>query len=283
MKHALKPVALAVLFAAAQIAGAQPPPASTAPAAPASAAAKVAKAPIATRPVDDFITYEDVTYAPVVDAVSRHLDAARMAFDAKDDARAAAELHAAARELKRQAARADKSDSAKVEADRALETADSRHGHDTVQRLNSSARKVEAAAVAIKAGRIKTMADLDKVIDRAARADMDRRWELADVITWYPASEEPQRQFTHAMSAYGRRDYQAAATDVRKAMGYLRLEANRADADAKEALDHAIAQLDALAASIGSGTTKSERSMAGAFATADHALALEHRSKATEY
>jgi hypothetical protein len=283
MKQALKPIALAVLVAAAQIAGAQPPKASNTPAAPASASTKLAKAPIATRSVDDFITYEDVTYAPVVDAVSRHLDAARKAFDAKDDATAAAELHAAASELKRQAARAAKADIETVKADRALEAADHKHGQDTVARLDNGARKVESAAVAIKSGRIETMADLDKVIDKAARADMDRRWEVADVITWYPASEEPQRQFTQAVAAYARQDYQAAATDIRKAIGYLRLESNRADADAKQALDHAIAQLDALAASVASGTTKSERSMAGAFATADHALALEHRSKAAEY
>ena len=131
-------------------------------------------------------------------------------------------------------------------------------------------------------GKIKTKADLDKAIDKAARADMERRWLVTDVTTWYPVSEEPQRHFTDAIAAYSKKDYKAAATDIRKATSYLRLQAGRATAEAKQELNSSVAQLDTLAASVEKGAVKDEQSMAKAFAKADHALALQHRSMAAE-
>jgi len=51
---------------------------------------------------------DDTTYTPVVDDVSRHLAAARKAFDAKDNKKAATEMRAVADQLKLQTAMADK-------------------------------------------------------------------------------------------------------------------------------------------------------------------------------
>jgi hypothetical protein len=92
------------------------------------------------------------------------------------------------------------------------------------KRMNATASKVSAAAAAIDSGKIKTQADLDKVIDKAARAT----------------------------------------------------------GDAKQELHSSIVQLDKLAASVEKGGMKEEQSMDRAFAKANHALALEHRSKAAE-
>ncbi len=111
---------------------------------------------------------------------------------------------------------------------------------------------------------------------------MERRWRVTDVATWYPVSEEPQRHFTDAVAAYAKKDYQAVATDIRKAAGYLRLEAGRASGAAEQELDHSVAELDKLAASVEKGAVKDKQSLANAFARANHALALAHRSKAAE-
>ena len=290
MNLTLKPVALAMLVGTTQLAGmayAQLPktPAATA-VQPAPAATKV---PIPTKAPEDWIIYDDTIYTPVVDDVSRHLDAARKAFDAKDNKKAATEMRAVADELKEQAARAGKEDQALVRtdrtmirADKALLTADTNLVQDTIKRMNASALKVSSAATAIDSGKIKTKADLDKAIDRAARADIERRWLVTDVTTWYPVSEEPQRYFTDAVAAYAKKDYKAAAADIRKATSYLRLEAARATGAAKEELETSVAQLGVLAASVEKGATKDDQLMVKAFAKADHALALEHRSKAAE-
>ena len=96
------------------------------------------------------------------------------------------------------------------------------------------------------------------------------------------ATKTADRHFADAVAAYAKKDYKAAATDIRKATRYLRLEADRATGDTRQELDSSVAQLDALAASVEKGAVKGEQSMTEAFARADHALALEHRSLAAE-
>jgi len=237
---------------------------------------------ISIRPPEDWIIYDDATYTPVVDDVSRHLDAARKAFDAKDTKKAAQEMRAVSDDLKRQAVRAAKENAALVKTDKALLAADTTYAQDTVTRMNASAVTISSAAASIESGQIKTTADLDKAIDRATRTDMERRWLVADVTTWYPVTEAPQRHFTEAVANYARKDYNAAAADIRKATSYLRLEAGRATGEPKQELDRSIVQLDTLAASVERREVKDEHSMATVFVNANHALALEHRSRAAE-
>ncbi len=286
MDFALKPIALAPIIAVTQLAGvayAAAPKASAAPIVQRGPAASWG--PGLSTAGEYGMVYEGTTYTPVVVDVSRHLDAARKAFDAKDSKKAAAEMRAAAEALKLQTARAGREDRALVAEDRALLAADMKFAQgtrDIIKRVNASALKVGAAAAAIDRGKIKTKADLDRAIDKAARADMDRRWLLTDVTTWYPVSGEPQRHFTNAAAAYAKKDYKSAATDIRKATGYLRIEAGRAAGDAKQELDSSVVQLDTLAASVENGAVTDEQSLDTAFAKADHALALEHRSKAAE-
>lgn len=283
MKFALKPIALAMLLAATQLSGVAYAQASKAPGAPASQPAGTAtKAPISTSAPQDWVIYDDTTYTPVVDDLSRHLDAARKAFDAKDRKKAATELRAAADELKREAGRAIREEMPLVNQDKALLAQDTKFARDTARRMHASALKVRSAASAVESGRIKTKADLDKAIDKAARADMERRWLVTDVTRWYPVTEEPQQHFTAAVAAYARKDYRAAAAEIRKAQSYLRLEAGRASGKVGQELDGSVAQLGKVATSVEKGALKDEQSMAKAFAKAEHALALEHRSKAAE-
>lgn len=277
MNFALQPLALAMLVAMTQLAGA-----ADVPAAKKTAAPIVQPAAVASTAPDEWIVYDDTTYTPVVDAVSRHLDAARKAFDAKDNKTAATEMRAVADELKLQAARAGKQDRALEKGDKALLAADTQFARDSIKRMNASALKVSSAAAAIESGKIKTHADLDKAIDKAARADMERRWLVTDVTVWYPVSEQPQRHFTDAVAAYAGKDYKAAAADIRKGASYLRLEGARATGDAKHELHSSILQLDKVAASVEKGGMNEEHSMSRTFAKANHALALEHRSKAAE-
>jgi len=131
----------------------------------------VTKAPIRTKASEDWIVYDDTTYTPVDDAVSRHLDAARKAFNAKDNKKAATEMRAAAGELKLRAPRAGKEHRALVKAEKALPKADTKFAQDrqnTIKRMNASALKVSSVAAAIESSKIKTKADLERAIDKAA-------------------------------------------------------------------------------------------------------------------
>jgi len=276
MKLTLKPLTVAVLIATAQFSGVAFAEATKTPVAPAAQAAPaVTKAPIAITSPADWIVYDDTIFTPVADSISIHLDAARKALDAKDNMKAATEMRAVAVELKDQAARAAKVDKTRAKSELKL-------AQDTSRRMDAVAGKATAAAAGIERGKINTKAELDKVIDKVARADMDRRWLVADVATWYPVSEEPQRHFGSAVEAFARKDYKAAATEIRKATGYMRLESGRVTGDARQALDRSVAELDKLAASVEKGTVKDEKSMGKDFARANHALALAHRAEAAE-
>jgi hypothetical protein len=179
MNFAPKPVALVTLVATTQLIGLAHAQATKAPAAPVVQHAP-ARSTIPTKAPEDWIIYDDTTYAPVLDAVSRHLEAARNAFDAKDTRKAALEMRAVADDLKRQAAGAFKEDAALVKSDKALLAVDTKYEQDNITRMNAGALTVSSAAAAIESGRITTKAELDQAIDRAARADMDRRWLIAE-------------------------------------------------------------------------------------------------------
>lgn len=277
MKFTLKPLTLAVLIASAQLSGVAFAQTTKTPVVPTAQTAPATKAPIELKSPGDWIIYDDTIFTPVADSISQHLEAARKAFDAKNNKEASEEMSIAADELKEQAAHAAK-------ADKALAKSEMKLAHETSERMNAVAAKVKAAAADIGNGKIKTQADLDKVIDKAARADMDRRWLVTDVTTWYPVTEEPQRHFDSAAEAYANKDNLTAATEIRKATGYVRLEAGRVTGDAKQALDSSVAELDQLATAVEKGAANDEKRMDKVFADADadHALALAHRSKAAE-
>ena len=274
MTHSFTPLTAAMLIGLTPLSGVAFAETTKTPAAP-TAPATPATVPVTIQSPTDWIAYEDMTYTPVADEMSRHLAAARKAFDAKDHKKAAVEMRAVADELKKQGARAAKADTARAKAEMTL-------AHDTATRMDLVAQKVTAAAAALESGKITTQADLDKALDKAARADMERRWLVTDVTTWYPVSEEPQRHFGSALAAYVKKDYHAAATEIRKATSYVRLESGRATSEAKQALETSVAELDTLAASVEKETVKDEKALVTAFTHSNYALALAHRAKGAE-
>jgi hypothetical protein len=274
MKTRIALVGSAVVLALTQMpltafAQAQKAPATAVPAPSAVRAPATARTPI------DWIEYEDFTLAPVLDEVSTHLAAARAALAKQDDAQAADALRAAARALEAQAVRA-----AALDQQRAA--ADLKRAHDTQVRLMALTKKLDATAEAIKAGKVSTTAALDQILDQAARADLEQRWLVTDIATWYPLVEEPQRHFVAASDAFAKQDFKAAATEVRKAEAYVRLESARAAGDVKTELDTANAELEQTARALDQGTLKTEQHLDQVFAKANHALALAYRAKAAE-
>lgn len=275
MKHHQTLLATAVVAVLAQlpiVAAAQTAkPVATA----ASAAVVPAKAPITAKSPSDWIQYDDLTVTPVLDDVSSHLAAARAALDKKDNAKASEAMQAAARALEAQGDRAAKLDHQRAAAD--LKAAKEVHA-----KMVALTKQLDATAAQIKAGKLNSTAELDKTIGKAQRADLERRWLVTDVTTWYPVADEPQRHFGAAVEAYAKKDYKAAAAEVRKAASYVRLEAARATGDVKKGLETANTDLQKTAAALDRGALKAEKDMDKAFASANHELALAHRARAAQ-
>ena len=173
----------------------------------------------------------------MLDDVSSHLATARAVLAKKDLPAASEAMRAAAQALQTRGDRAAKVDSQ-------LAATAMKLARDTHARLVALAKKLDATALQIKAGKVTITAALDKIINKASRADLERRWLVSDVTTWYPVIEEPQRHFTAAAEAFAKKDYKAAAIEVRKAEAYLRLESARATGDARKSLDTASAGLE---------------------------------------
>jgi hypothetical protein len=274
MKITFTPLTAAILIALTPLSGVAFAQTTKTPAAPAPhETPPVATAPVTTQSSTDWSSYDDITYTPVADEISQHLAAARKAFVLKDNKKAAAEMRAMANVLKKQAARVVQADQAPTEAEMQL-------AQDTAKGIDLAAKEVNAAAAALERGEITTQADLYKAIEKAARAQP--RWLVTDVNIWYRVSEKPQRHFGSALDAYVKKDYQAAATEIRKATSYVRLEAGRATSEAQQALETSVAELDTLAASLEKETVKDEKTLVTAFTHSNHALALAHRVKAAE-
>jgi hypothetical protein len=239
------------------------------------AASAPAAGPMATRSPTDWIEYDDTTVTPVLDDVSRQLAAARAALAAKDHEKAAVAMQSAARALSAQAERA-----AAIERQRAA--ADMKLARETREHMTMLVRKLDATAAQLKAGKVASTAALDRTLDKAARADLERRWLVTDVATWYPVSEEPQRHLGAAVEDYARKDFHAAAAELRKASAYLRLETARSTGDARAGLVDAGAAVDRSARALEQGTLKDAQALEQVVVRADHALAVAHRAHAAE-
>lgn len=95
-------------------------------------------------------------------------------------------------------------------------------------------------------------------------------------------SEGPQRHFGNAIEAFTRKNYKTSATEIRKATGYMRLQARRVTGNARQELNSSVVELNKLADSVEKGAVKDEKSMHMDFARANHALGLAHRTEAAE-
>ncbi|MCC6870171.1 MAG: hypothetical protein IT522_15240 [Burkholderiales bacterium] len=273
--------ALAVVAAAGALAQ-TPSPGAAAPAVPATAPTTAGAATEARTPArnasgspSEWIRYEDATYTPVVDDVSRALADVRAALARKDYAAAAKAMSAAAAALATQADHAARLDRQRAAAD--LELA-----RDTRTRLATLVEKLDLTAAQIAAGKIPSTAALDDTLTKTARADLERRWLVSDVTLWYPVVGESHEHLRQAMAAYLRNDYRSAATDVRKTAGYVRLEAARASGATRAALVDSDRELGALATRLDTGSVTSKQDLARSFARAEHSLAVAHRSRAAE-
>jgi hypothetical protein len=263
-------IALAILAQSPLVAHAQ---AAQVPGRQPAAASGSNSAPAANSPTE-WIRYPDRTLTPVVDEVSTDLAAARAALTRKDNAAAVQSMKAAASALNTDSERA-----AQLQRHAAAE---GQLARQTQTRLAAAATRLDAVAALVEAGKVAGAAQVDETLGKAMRADLEQRWMLADVATWYPVAQEPERHFGAAIEDFVKQDSHAAATEVRKAAAYLRLESARAAGDAKRELEAANAALDRTAEALDRGAVRSEKQLARVFAQASHALALSHRAEAAD-
>ncbi|MBI1397159.1 MAG: hypothetical protein GC151_14400 [Betaproteobacteria bacterium] len=265
MKTRIAPTVAALLLAAPSFALAVPAPEHASP----PGAVPSGK----DRPRDSWIELDRLQLTPVVDPVSRDLADARAALGHQDVARSAQRLRDAAAKLRDAGTKA-------LRESRAQAATQDREARDTKARMDVLARRLDVAAARIRAGKIADTAALDTALDRIGDKDLDRRWVVSDVTTWYAVAPEPQRHFEAAASDYARKDFAGAAREVRKAESFLRLESARVTGNTRAALVSADAALERTAHALETGAVHSATELDEAFLQANRALAQSHGARA---
>lgn len=95
--------------------------------------------------------------------------------------------------------------------------------------------------------------------------------------------KEPESQFQKAHEFFLKKDLNAAASYIRKAVAFLKQEAGSAAKDGKKDLTLSIYELEKMANEVEKGAVTSEKKLKDAFARANQALANHHYLKAAEY
>jgi len=95
--------------------------------------------------------------------------------------------------------------------------------------------------------------------------------------------ESPGEHFHKARQSFLKKDYEAAAEEIRKSAAFMKLEEARANAEGKKLLTTSIDELEKLATDVEKGTVTSAATLNHAFAKAHYALAKHHYLRAMEY
>lgn len=233
---------------------------ATATASPA-ASTQTAKAEIKSKSPTDWYVVDDTQFIPVLDGLGEHMLAARNSFLKKDNKAAAMHVREGATFLTKEESKARAEDREKLKA--------------TVTDLNTLAASLDKGAV-------KEVRQIDTAYAKAHQTDTERLWVIADEQTWGPYIEEPDAHFSKAHDSFLKQDYKAAATEIRKAVAYVKLESGRAVTDSQKALNASAQELETLAKDVEKGTVKDVKKLDDTFARADQSLAKSHYVKASE-
>ena len=109
--------------------------------------------------------------------------------------------------------------------------------------------KMSAAAAAIESDDSNT-ANLNAIVDNTAHTDIEPQSVFPHATIQYLLMQQTQHHLVRASEAFEQENYKEAATEMRKASSYMRLEAASTTGDAREELHTTIAKLDELATAV---------------------------------
>ena len=114
------------------------------------------------------------------------------------------------------------------------------------ERLNGAARRVRELAKGVRGGDA-ALDPFDATLASAYRDSAAISWLYLDEEDWVPTFERPRKHFEHAFELLKEGDDEAAASEIRRGAGFLRLAATSARADDRELLEAQVARLYELA------------------------------------
>jgi hypothetical protein len=95
-------------------------------------------------------------------------------------------------------------------------------------------------------------------------------------------ADEHEHYFNKAHEAFLKKNYKTAAADIRKAVGFLKLDAAAADIEGEKAISDSVNELEKLAKDTEKGKVTTAKVLEQAFSRADYAVAKAQQVKANE-
>ena len=107
--------------------------------------------------------------------------------------------------------------------------------------------------------------------------------DLVEEEIWIIFAHDPAGYLHDAWDNFISGDIQDAAYHIRRAKAWLKLEAYRAESEARDDLEASIRELERLITALGEGSHPASKVLKEAFAKAEYALAYHHHQKALGY
>ncbi|MCA9622684.1 MAG: hypothetical protein KC731_26875 [Myxococcales bacterium] len=220
-------IGLAVLAGCNEPQGEQAkPPQSAAAASPASRSTSSAPSKLTMRPAPDgWYEVDELDVVPVLDDVGKHLASAQNDIAVGELDRAAKSIREGSSVLRGELG--DEPDPSQVAA------------------LEGAAEKLDQLAVKVEQGTA-TVNDIHQGFAAADAADLEHRWVVVEDDAFVPFVMASEEHIAAAQKALGSGHEDVAASELRKASKFLRLEEARATSDGKALLQKAIAELHTL-------------------------------------
>ncbi len=118
--------------------------------------------------------------------------------------------------------------------------------------------------------------------EEAKKPSAQPGWVVIEEDIYYVFDDEPSANFYNAHENFMKRDFKAAASELRKAAAFVKLESARATVDGKKLLVSSYHELDELAKKVENGTVTSVKDLESVFAKTHQALTKHYYLKAVE-
>lgn len=105
-------------------------------------------------------------------------------------------------------------------------------------------------------------------------------WIIVDEEIWIRLNDEPSHHMREAHESFAQQELETASNELLKASAYLHIAARNGAIDAKKLLTASALELDRLADDVHAVDSTTIATLDSAFARAEHALAVNHHSKA---
>lgn len=210
---------------------------------------------------EGWIVLQDRTWVPVRDPFTTELERARSAYESGDQRTASRSFRKAADILRR-----DPSPLSPYNRERLEEAS-----HD-LDRLGSM----------VERGEIRRRGATDPILAHVCEIDATNRWPSAPIEVWLPLAGRPEEHFQECQTYLGEGNLPAAAAEIQKAFGFMRLDAGRSTFEGRMLINESIHSLGAFVKRLESSEKIDPASLDWVFANTEEALAHAHQLNAIE-